>query len=113
MAAPAVDLRATGRNRRRLVVNRVAESGATAAAVLAIAVLGILVYSVFTRGASAITWDVFTKGPAVFGASGGGMAPAFVGTFLVGGIATLFALPIGVLPALQLSEYAPGPMGRQ
>ena len=43
-------------------------------------VLGIVVWSVGSRGISSLNWDFFTKGPALFGESGGGIAPAIVGS---------------------------------
>jgi phosphate transport system permease protein len=110
---PQFSLKATGRSRRRLVANRLAESAAIAAAAAAIAVLGILVWSVAIRGISAINLDFFTKGPALFGQSGGGIAPAIVGSALLVGIATIFALPFGVLTALYVSEFAPPALARQ
>jgi phosphate transport system permease protein len=110
---PQFSLKATGRSRRRLLANRLAESAAIAAAVAAIAVLGILVWSVAIRGISAINLDFFTKGPALFGQSGGGIAPAIVGSALLVGIATIFALPFGVLTALYVSEFAPPSLARQ
>jgi phosphate transport system permease protein len=104
---PALSLRATGRGRRRLIVNRVAEAVAVAAASSAIIVLGILVWSVASRGIAAINLDFFIKGPALFGESGGGIAPAIVGSALLVGIATIIALPFGILTALYVSEFAP------
>jgi phosphate transport system permease protein len=107
MDTPAIDLRAQGRNKRRLAVNKAAEIGAILAAAIALVALGILVWSVFRRGVGALSWDFFTKGPAVFGASGGGIAPAIVGSLVMVGIATMFALPTGVLTAIFVSEFAP------
>ena len=107
MTEPAISLKATGRGRRRLLVNRLAEGAAIVAATSAIAVLGILVWGVAVRGISALNLDFFTKGPALFGQSGGGIAPAIVGSALLVGIATIFALPFGVLTALYVSEFAP------
>jgi phosphate transport system permease protein len=110
---PDISLKATGRSRRRLLVNRVAELGAIAAAALAIAVLVIVTWSVGSRGVSSLNWDFFTKGPALFGESGGGIAPALVGSLLLVGIATLFALPFGVLSAIYVSKFAPKSIGQQ
>ena len=108
-----ISLKATGRSRRRLLVNRVAEVVALASALAAIAVLGILVWSVFSRGVSALDLNFFTKGPAVFGQTGGGVAPALVGSFLLVAIATVIALPFGVLTAIFVSEFAPARIGEQ
>jgi len=107
-----ISLRATGRGRRRLITNRLAELSALAAALAAIAVLAVLVWSVFSRGVHALSWDFFTKGPVLFGA-GGGVAPALVGSALLVGIATAMALPVGVLTAIFVSEFAPRRIGEQ
>jgi phosphate transport system permease protein len=108
-----ITLRATGRSRRRLRTNRAAEVGAIVAALLAVALLAVLVGSVFARAFGALSWDFFTKGPAVFGETGGGIAPALVGTLLLVVIATAMAVPVGVLLAIYVSEFAPRQIGRQ
>src|ERR1700760_422159 len=108
-----LSLHASGRSRRRLRANRVAELLSVLAALIAIGFLVILVGSVFVRGVSALNWDFFTKGPAVFGQSGGGIAPAFVGTFLLVVIATALALPVGTLIAIYVSEFAPPRLANQ
>jgi phosphate transport system permease protein len=107
-----MDLTASGRARRRKLVNRVAEAGGTLAALLAVAVLVLLVGSVFLNGYKALNLDFFTKGPAIYGQSGGGIAPAFVGSLELVAIATLGALPLGVLIAIYVSELAPESIGR-
>jgi phosphate transport system permease protein len=109
----AISLQATGRSRRRLRTNRAAEAGAILAALCAVALLCILVGSVLARGLHALNWDLFTKGQAVFGQAGGGIAPAFVGSLLLVAIATAIALPVGVLLAIYVSEFAPTRVGRQ
>lgn len=106
-------LKATGRSKRRLVANRLAELAAVLAAAIAILALGVLVWSVFSRGVHALNWGFFTKGPALFGQTGGGVAPALVGSLLLVGIATAMALPFGVLTAIYVSEFAPRRIGEQ
>jgi phosphate transport system permease protein len=93
--------------RRRRLVNRLMESIATMAALLAVAVLAIVVVSVVKRGAGALSWDFLTKNPPTFGQPGGGIAPAIVGTGLLVVVAAAMALPVGVLVALYLTEFAP------
>ena len=105
-------LKATGRARRRLLVNKLAELTALAAALAAIAVLVVLVWSVFSRGMHALNWDFFTKGPVLFG-TGGGVAPALVGSLILVGTATAMALPFGVLTAIFVSEFASRRIGEQ
>jgi phosphate transport system permease protein len=100
------------RSRRRKLVNRAAEASATLAALAAVAVLVLLVGSVFLNGYKALNLDFFTKGPAIFGQAGGGIAPAIVGSLELVAIATLGALPVGVLVAIYVSEFAPPSIGR-
>ncbi len=109
----AISLQSTGRSRRRLRANRLAEAGAIVAALLAVALLVILVGSVLARAFHALNWNLFTKGPAVFGQTGGGIAPAFVGTAMLVAIATAIAVPFGVLLAIYVSEFASPRVSRQ
>ena len=96
---------------RRRLVNRLVELAATAAALLAVAVLAIVVASVAKRGAGAINLDFLTKPPALNTGFGepqpSGIADALIGTAIIVGLATLMALPIGVLAAIYLNEFAP------
>ena len=95
------------RYRRRRLVNRLMEAIATLAALVAVAVLVIVVVSVARRGAGALSWDFFSKPQALFGQPGGGIANALIGTALLVGLATAMAVPVGVLTAIYLTEFAP------
>jgi len=97
---PTAPLTPSGNLRRRKLVSRLAEWGATAAAILAVGVLGIVVFTVVSRGASAIDFDFIVKGYP------DGVGPMLVGTAVLVAVATLIALPVGVLIALFLTEYA-------
>ena len=113
MNAQPISLRPSGHLRRRKLVDRLMGLVATAAAVLAIAVLVIVVVSVARRGASALNWAFFTQvEPSGFGATGGGIAYAIVGSAVLVGIAALIALPLGVLTALYVGEFAPPSIAR-
>jgi phosphate transport system permease protein len=105
---PTAPLTPTGNLRRRLIVSRIAVGGATGAALAAVAVLGIVVYAVVKRGASQLSIDFLTKNPPQFPGPGGGIAPAIVGTAVIVGLATAIAMPLGVLIALYLTEFARG-----
>jgi phosphate transport system permease protein len=111
VATPEISLRGTGRLRRRRIVNRIMESVGTAAALLAVAVLGLVIASVAVRAAPAISLDFFTKPPNLFGGPGGGISSAIVGSALIVGLATGMALPVGVLIAIYLTEFAPRALG--
>ena len=97
------------RLRRRRAVNHAMEAFGTVAAFGAVAVLAIMVISVARRGAGALDLGFFTNTPHPFSfvPQPSGLANAFVGTFVIVGIATLMALPIGVLTAIYLNEFAP------
>jgi phosphate transport system permease protein len=98
-------LTATGNLRRRQAVSRVVDVGAGGSAVIAVAVLAIVVFSVIQQGASAISPGFVVHNPSVSGI-GGGVASALVGSALIVAAATLMAAPIGVLTALYLTELA-------
>jgi phosphate transport system permease protein len=105
-APPPISLKATGRTRRRLGMNRGAEIVATLAALFAVGVLLVLVGSVLARAFDALDWNLVTRGPAVFGETGGGIAPAIVGTLMLVAIASAIAVPVGTLIAIYASEFA-------
>ena len=94
---------------RRRIVNRVMELLATLAAFTAVAILVLMVYSVARRGASALNLDLLTKTPIPFSLTNQptGLANAFVGTIVLVALATAMALPVGILVAIYLNEYAP------
>lgn len=95
--------------RRRRIVNWLMEGLATLAALAAVGLLVIVVGSVAKRGAGALDFDFFTKNPSFlgFGQGGSGIANAIVGTFIIVGLAVLMALPVGILAAIYLNEFAP------
>lgn len=101
---PTAPLTPSGNLRRRLIVSRAVGAGATGSALGAVAILGIVVYGVASRGAGSISWSFLTSGGDA--AIGGGIAPALIGTALIVAVATLMALPVGILAALYLAEFA-------
>jgi len=110
-AVPEFDLRPGGRLRRRRIVNRIMESMGTLAALLAVGVLVIVVVSVVRKGAPALSWHFLVSKPNLFGGPGGGIASAIVGTVIIVGVAAAIALPVGVLTAVYLTEFAPRRVG--
>ena len=107
-ADASMAFRGGGRARRRRVVNRLVEWLATLAALGAVAMLAIVVWSVAKRGAGVLSWGFLTKDLPLFGQPGGGIAPLIVGSAILVGIATAIALPIGVCIAIFLQEFARG-----
>jgi phosphate transport system permease protein len=99
------------RTRRRKLVNLLMQALATLAALAAVAVLALVIISVAHRAAGALSWDFFTKTAATFGQSGGGVANALVGSLVIVALATAMAVPVGILIALYVSEFAPPRVG--
>ena len=99
-------LTATGNLRRREFVSRIASGGARVAALMALAVLGVVIFAVVKRGGGALSLDFFTKAPPLFGGSSGGIGPEIVGTLIIVGLGAAIATPIGVLAALFVTEFA-------
>ena len=75
------------------------------ATLLIVVPVGLIVVIIIQKGMPAINWQFLTDIPRQ-GMRAGGIFPAIVGTlYLVTG-AILFALPIGLLAAIYLSEYS-------
>jgi len=80
-----------------------------ACAVLAMIPLALIIAYVVARGWSVLSANFFTKVPAgPLDPSSGGIAQAFIGTALIVGMASLIAIPLGVLTAVYLSEFGRG-----
>jgi phosphate transport system permease protein len=92
--------------RRRRAVNRTMEGLATLAAVVAVVVLAFVLVSVFVRGIGAINLDFLTHSKASYGQSGGGIANAIVGTVVLVALASVMAIPVGLLVGIHTSEFA-------
>ena len=109
--APPADLFRSEHMRRRRIVNLLVEGGASAAALLAVGVLVIVVGSVVKRGWGAMNVDFFTKTPALYSGFGprpeSGIENAIIGTLIIIGLALLMALPVAILTAIYLNELAP------
>ena len=103
---PESPLVPTGNLRRRKIVSAIVQRAATGAAILAVGILAIVVWSVFKNGAEALSIDFLTKDMPQFGGNSGGIGPAIVGTAEIVAIATLIAMPLGILIALFLTEFA-------
>ncbi len=67
--------------------------------------VGLIVVIIVQKGLPAINWQFLSDIPRQ-GMRAGGIFPAIVGTFYLVLGAIIFALPIGLLAAVYLSEYA-------
>ena len=81
------------------------------AVVVALVPLFFVFAYVLQKGFSSLNWDFFTKMPKPVGESGGGMANAMLGTLYLIAIASVLAIPVGVIAGVYLSEYGKKPFG--
>jgi phosphate transport system permease protein len=91
----------------RRTKNRIATTLMVIAFVVVIIPLGFVLYTTIAKGASSISGSFLTSDipPSVLPASVGGIGPAVVGTLLITALATVIAVPLGVLGAIYLNEY--------
>lgn len=91
--------------RRRRIVEKVFGLAAVGSALLACGILVVVLGTLVYKGFSALSVDFFTKPRPLFGEEGG-IADALVGSALIVGMAMLMAIPLSVLVAIYISEYA-------
>ncbi len=91
----------------RRTKNRVATALMVLSFVLVIIPLGFVLFTVIAKGASTISWSFLTSSIPVnvAPADEGGMGPAIVGTIEITALATVMAVPLGILGAVYLNEY--------
>lgn len=76
----------------------------TSTLIVILPILGVL-FLIIKRGLPAINWEFLTQMPKM-GMKAGGIFPAIVGTFYLITGTLIFSLPLGVLAAIYLVEYA-------
>ncbi len=74
-------------------------------AIIVLAPLLMIVKFVFIQGASALSLSFFTELPKPVGEIGGGMKHAILGTLYIVSLGACFAVPIGVICGVYLSEF--------
>jgi phosphate transport system permease protein len=75
------------------------------ATLLIVVPVGLIIVIIIQKGLPAINWQFISDIPRQ-GMRSGGIFPAIIGTFYLVTGAIIFALPIGLLAAIYLSEYA-------
>jgi phosphate transport system permease protein len=90
---------------RRRFVERGFGLLAILSALIACGILFLVLGTVLYKGFSELNLSFFTKPRPLFGEQGG-IADALVGSALIVGMAMLMAIPVAVLVAIYMSEYA-------
>jgi phosphate transport system permease protein len=93
---------------RRRVVSGLMQGLCIACAASGVLVLGLILGYIVIRGLPALSLDFFTQRPLPFGETGGGVAPAILGTLSMLLIAGAIGVPIGIAAAIYLAEYGRG-----
>jgi phosphate transport system permease protein len=100
------------RNRRRQAANVAARVFMYLFAVIALLPLSLVLLFTVVKGLPAITHlDFFVNVERPVGIPGAGVAHAFMGTIIMVGMASLMAIPVGVISGIQLVEYGVGRVG--
>ncbi len=76
------------------------------AAGLSMLILAIILGYTLTKGIASLNLDFLTQPARPVGEAGGGMRDEILGTFILIGLATLIALPVGLMAGIFLSDFA-------
>lgn len=91
--------------RRRLWMHRFGIFLSFCAMAVGILFLAWILVTLIIKGASGLSFSLFTLSTPAPGSEGGGLANAIVGSLLMVGLSTLIGTPIGVMAGIYLAEY--------
>lgn len=103
--APTMQVDSRALSNRRRLFQRIGFSVIFLSLLISIFFLFIIVIFVAVRGAGVLNWEFLTAMPRK-SMTAGGILPAILGTFYLSIGAVIFALPLGILAAIYLNEYA-------
>jgi phosphate transport system permease protein len=92
--------------RRRRWTNRIMLGLSVLAAGIAVAILLLILGYTLFHGLSYINLDFFIQAAKPVGEAGGGMRNEIIGTLILIGLASVIALPVGLMTGIFLSEFA-------
>jgi len=72
---------------------------------IALVPVAFILFFVVARGIQALNLQFFVGTPKPVGELGGGMSNAIVGTLILIGLGAIFAIPIGIMSGVYMSEY--------
>jgi phosphate transport system permease protein len=90
---------------RRILINRLGIGLSMVAMAFGLAALMWILWTLFSKGFAALSWDFFTQDTPAPGTAGGGLRNAIVGSTLIIGVTTLVSTPIGILAGIYLAEF--------
>jgi phosphate transport system permease protein len=90
---------------RRRMLSKIVVGLCGLAVLIALVPLALVFFYVIKQGFASLNWAFFTRMPKPVGEAGGGMANAILGTFFLIVIASIMAIPVGMIAGVYLSEY--------
>jgi phosphate transport system permease protein len=90
---------------RRLLVNRFGIGLSMFAMAVGLAALLWILFTLFSNGFAALSWDFFTQDTPAPGTAGGGLRNSIIGSLMIIGVTTLVSTPIGILAGIYLAEF--------
>ena len=93
------------RGARRRAISAVFSAACAASVLLALVPLVLILFYLLQRGIGALEWGFLFHNPKPVGEPGGGFANAIVGTLVLLGLASVLAVPVGVISGLYVAEY--------
>jgi phosphate transport system permease protein len=90
---------------RRRMLSKIVVGLCGLAVLVALVPLALVFFYVIKQGFASLNWAFFTRMPKPVGEAGGGMANAILGTFFLIVIASIVAIPVGMIAGVYLSEY--------
>ena len=99
-------------SRPRTIIGKLLTALAFTLLAVALLPLVLVISYVIIKGANRFNLSLFAELPPAAFQEGGGIANAIVGTLILVGIAAAMSIPIGVLAAVYLSEFAPRRVAR-
>ena len=96
----------TAGTRRRKTVSSLFVAFCAGSVLLALVPLALVLFFVISQGVQALNLNFFTHMPAPVGEAGGGMANSIVGSLILVSLGGLFAVPVGIMSGIYMSEYA-------
>jgi phosphate transport system permease protein len=92
--------------RRRKLISSTFVAFCAISVILALIPLAFVLFYVVSQGVQSLNVAFFTHMPTPVGEAGGGMANSIVGTLILVGLGALFAIPVGMMSGIYMSEYA-------
>lgn len=90
---------------RRIWTNRIGIALSMIAMAFGLIALMWILWTLFSKGFAALSWEFFTADTPAPGTEGGGLRNAIIGSLMIVVTTTLVSTPIGILAGIYLAEF--------